>query len=146
MLMPPSPRLADKRCAMTMDDEIAGLVEQPRCSCCRQPFGAHLIDEDRPTQDNWRVCPRPPSKRERYLPDHEHADLQSRLTEALSRIALLEEAGEIADALCRATVRSYSHKQRDLKLDFESNDDLTLIVVNTGAGSAWQSARDRREP
>jgi hypothetical protein len=39
----------------------------------------------------------------------------------------------VVEALRRATIRSYSHKQLDLSLEFQNSDDLTAVVTSVGA-------------
>jgi hypothetical protein len=39
----------------------------------------------------------------------------------------------VIEALRRATIRSYSHKQLDLSLEFQNSDDLTAVVTSVGA-------------
>jgi hypothetical protein len=44
---------------------------------------------------------------------------------------LIADAG-VRGALSRARVRSYSHKQRDLTLEFDRRDDLSAVVTRVG--------------
>jgi hypothetical protein len=48
-------------------------------------------------------------------------------------------ANGYCDALSRARIRSYSHKQRDLTLEFSNSADLTEVVTRVGLTSAEQA-------
>lgn len=139
--------------ARPVSGEVGGLVERLRkLAEARRDFVMKRRDMNAARPDPMHATPAERALYdERYQADHEAeralfreasdfatwvADQQpaDQLLSLQAALTAEKEQGErLREALSRATVRSYSHKQRDLSLEFERNDDLTLVVTSVAA-------------